>query len=54
VARLLALFNIRNILREAAAVHHLALVRILDPITGGRFHILSGHTSIQVGNRING
>jgi len=52
VARLLALFKIRNILSEAAAVHHLALVRILDPINGGRFHIPSGH--IQVGNRING
>jgi len=43
VARLLALFKIRNILREAAAVHHLALVRILDPINGARFHIPSGH-----------
>ena len=45
-------FKIRNILSEAAAVHRLALVRILDLINGGRFHILSGH--IQVGNRING
>jgi len=52
VARLLALFKIRNIRSEAAAVHHPALVRILDPINGGRFHILSGH--IRVGNRING
>jgi len=52
VARLLALCKIRNILSEAAAVHCLALVRILDPINGGRFHIPSGH--IQVGNRING
>ena len=52
VARLLALFNIRNILSEAAAVHRLALVRILDPINGGRYHIPSGH--IRVGNRING
>jgi len=52
VARLLALFKIRNILSEAAAVHCLALVRILDPINGGRFHIPSGH--IGVGNRING
>jgi len=52
VARLLALFQIRNILSEAAAVHHLALVRILDPINGGRFHILSGH--IRVGNLIHG
>jgi len=52
VARLLAPFKIRNILTEAAAVHRLALVRILDPINGGRFHIPSGH--IRVGNRING
>jgi len=52
MARLLALFKIRNILSEASAVHRLALVRILDPINGGRFHIPSGH--IRVGNRING
>jgi len=52
VAQLLAVFKTRNILREAAAVHLLALVHILDPINGGRFHIPSGH--IQVGNRING
>jgi len=52
VARLLALFKIRNILSKAAAVHHLALVCILDRINGGRFDILSGH--IQVGNWING
>jgi len=52
VARLLAPFKIRNILREAAAVHCRALVRILDPINGGRFHILSGH--MRVGNWING
>ena len=52
VARLLAFFKIRNILREAAAVHRLASVRILNPINGGRFHISSGH--IRVGNRING
>jgi len=51
VARLLALFKIRNILSEAAAVHRLALVRILDLMNGGRFHIPSGH--IRVGNRIN-
>jgi len=50
VARLLALFKIRYILSEAAAVHRLALVRILVPINGGRFHIPSGH--IRVGNRI--
>jgi len=52
VARLLALFKISNILSEVAAVHRLALVRILDPINGGRFHIPSGH--LRVGNWING
>jgi len=52
VTQLLALFKIRNILSEAAAVHRLALVRILDLINSGRFHILSGH--IRVGKRING
>jgi len=52
VARLLALFKIRNILSEAADVHRVALVRTLDPINGGRFHIPSGH--IRVGNRIKG
>jgi len=52
VARLLALFKRRNILSEAAAVHRLALVLILDRINGGRLHIPSGH--IEVGNRING
>jgi len=52
MARLLALFTIRNILCQAAALYRLALVRILDPINGGRFHIPSGH--IRVGNRING
>jgi len=43
VTPLLALFKIRNILSEAAAVHRLALVCILDPIKGGRFHISSRH-----------
>jgi len=52
VARLLALFKITNILSEAAAVHRLACVRILDPINGGRFHIPSRH--FRVGNRIKG
>jgi len=52
VAQLQALFKIRTILSEAAAVHCLTLVRILDPINGGRFHILTGH--IRVGNPING
>ena len=52
VARLLVLFKIRNILSEAAAVHRLALVPILNPINGGRFHIPSG--DIPFGNRVNG
>jgi len=51
VAQLLALFKIRNILSEGTSVHRLALVRILDPINRGRFHILGRH--IPVGNRIN-
>jgi len=51
VPRLLALFKIRNILSDAAAVHLLALVRILDLINSGRFHIPSGH--IRVTNWIN-
>jgi len=51
VAQLLAPFKIRNILSEAAAVHRLALVRILNPSNGGRFHIPRGN--IRVGNRIN-
>jgi len=51
VARLLALFKIRNILSEAAAVHRPALGGILDLINGGTFHIHSRH--IRVGNRIN-
>jgi len=52
VARLLALIKIQNILSEAAAVHRLALVHILDPMNCGRFDIPSGH--IPVGNGING
>jgi len=51
VARLLALFRIRNILSEAGAVHRLALVCILDPVNIGRFHIASGY--IRVGRRVN-
>jgi len=47
VGRLLALFKIRNVLSEAAGVHRLALVHVLDSINGGRFHLVSGH--IQVG-----
>ena len=52
VAELLALFKISNIQSQGATVHHLALVRILNPINGDRFHIPSGH--IRVGNRISG
>jgi len=52
VARLLALFKIRQVRSEEAGVHQLALVRILDPINGGRFHLASGH--IRVGKRSTG
>ena len=52
VARLLALFKIRNILGGAADVHRLALVRILDPVGAGRFHRGSGH--IRVSKQSNG
>jgi len=47
VARVLALFKIGNVLSEAPGVHRLALVRVLDPINSGRFHLASGH--IRVG-----
>jgi len=47
VARLLALFKIRNVLGEAADVHRLELVRVLDLINRGRFPLPSGH--IRVG-----
>jgi len=43
VARLLTLFSIKNIVCEAAAVHLLALVRILNLIKSGKFHIPGGH-----------
>jgi len=52
VARLLALFKIRNILSEAGAVHRLGLVCILDSVNSGRFHIASGH--IRVRRRVHG
>jgi len=52
VARLLALFKIRNTLSEAGAVDRLALVCILDPVNSGRFHIASRH--IRVGMRVHG
>jgi len=43
VAPLLALFLKRYVLSEAAGVHWLALVRVLDLINCGRFHLASGH-----------
>ena len=52
VARLLAIFKIRNILSGAGDVHRLALVRILDHVGTGRFHRGSGH--IRVSKRPNG
>jgi len=52
VARLLALFKIRNILSEAGAVHRLALVCILNLVNSGRFHIASG--PIRVSRWVNG
>jgi len=51
VARLLALFKIRNVLSGVGDVHLLALVRILDPVGAGRFHCRSGH--IRVSKRPN-
>jgi len=52
MAQLLALFKIRNVLSEAAGVHWRALVRVLDLINGGKFHLASGH--IRVGKRSTG
>jgi len=52
VARLLAIFKIRNVFTEAAGVRHLALLRVLDPINSGRFHLASRH--IRVGKRRSG
>ena len=52
VARLLALFKIRNVRSKASAVYRLALVHVLDPINGGGFHLASGH--IQVDKRSTG
>jgi len=43
LARLLVLVKIRNVLCEAAGVHRLVLVRVLDSINGGRFHLASRH-----------
>ena len=52
VARLLALFKIRNVLSWAGDVYRLAFVRILDLIGTGRFHRRSGH--IRVSQQPNG
>ena len=47
VAQLLALFKIRNILSGAGDVHCRALVRIPDPVSGGRFHRGSQHIRVS-------
>ena len=47
VARLLALVKIRNVLSGAGDIHRLALVRILDPVGAGRFHLGSGHVRVS-------
>ena len=52
VARLLALFKIRNVVSGAGDVHRLALVRILDPVGAGRFH--RGSKYIRLTKRPNG
>jgi len=52
MVQLLTLFKICNMVSEATVAHRLALVLILEPINGGRFHIPSGH--IQVSKGING
>ena len=52
MAQLLALFKRRNILSEAASVHRLALVCVLDLVNGRRFHPASGH--IRVGEWLTG
>ena len=52
VAQLLALFKIRNVFGEAAGVRRLALLRVLELINSGRFHLASGH--IRVGKRHSG
>ena len=57
VARLLALFQIRNVQSGAGDVHHLELVHILNPLGASRFHLLkrvytsqSGVQSSRYGN----
>ena len=52
VARLLALFKIRNVLSGAGDVHRLAWVRILDPVGAGRVH--RGTRHIRVSKLSNG
>jgi len=52
MAQLLALFKIRNFFSEAAGIRRLALLRVLDPINSGRFHLASG--LIRVGKRRTG
>ena len=46
MAKLLALFKIRNIRSEVGSVRRLALVRVLDPMNGGSFHPGSGHVRV--------
>jgi len=43
--------KIRNVLSAAAGVRQLALLRVLDPINSGSFHLTSEHT--RVGKRRN-
>jgi len=52
VPRLLALFKITNVLSQATGIYRLALVCVLDPINGGRFHLASG--DIRVGKQSTG
>jgi len=44
---LFALFKIRNALTKANGLWHLALLDILDLINFRRFHLLSGHISVE-------
>ncbi|CAZ80618.1 unnamed protein product [Tuber melanosporum] len=45
VARLLGLFKIGNV--RAGAVSRLAMVQVLEPVNGGRFHEFSGHIRVR-------
>jgi len=49
VAQLLALFKIKKVVSQGASVRRQALLRVLDPINSGTFHLTSGH--IPVGKR---